>query len=111
MIKDKAVYFLFVEGDFNATEKNYFKHFQNRKNDYTLKIISTHNSEPESMMKYAIKWLKANGYNKTKDLVFLLIDIDNENKRNEIIKENLVKKAKTNKIQFIFLILVLNYGS
>ncbi len=102
MIKDKAIYFLFLEGDYNATEKNYFKNFQNRKNDYTLKFIPTHNSEPESMMKYAKKRLAANGYNKDNDQVFLLVDVDNDTKRNEIIRKNLQVKAKKNKYKYIF---------
>lgn len=88
----KKVFLLIAEGK-NKTEANYFTHFQCQSKDYTLKILKAgYNTDAESLYKIMHEKWNSLGldYNEG-DRGFIVIDLDNDIKKAEIIKRLMSK--------------------
>lgn len=99
----KPIYYIFTEGKRNQTERIYFRNFSNSIN-YSIRFVNSNETDPEGLLSFAKKYLKLNAKitENIGDKVFILCDIDNEEKRQKIIISNLVDKANKSKITFIF---------
>ena len=61
----------------NMTEENYFKHFQNRNNDYNVKFAYGHDTDPVGMIKSLINYMKKEDINmENGDKIYCVFDGD-----------------------------------
>lgn len=85
----------------NMTEENYFKHFQNRNNDYNVKFAYGHDTDPVGMIKSLINYMKKEDINmENGDKIYCVFDGDlNINKQKRI--DEAIKLAETENIDII----------
>lgn len=99
----KPIYYFFSEGKKNQTERIYFRNFNNSLS-YSIRLVNSNETDPEGLLLFAKKYLKRNAElsESIGDRVFIICDIDNEEKRQRIISNGLIDKAKKSKITFVF---------
>ncbi len=101
--KRKPVCFIFCEGNDNKTEVNYFSHFHGLQNAYSIRAISSKHSDLKGMFDYALDTLKRRGFNSNRgDRAYLLVDVDTDRKRNELMKNKLFLQKEYQKIAVCF---------
>lgn len=85
----------------NMTEETYFKHFQNRNNDYNIKFAYGHDTDPVGMIKSLINYMEKEDINtKNGDKIYCVFDGDlNINKQKRI--DEAVKIAERENIDII----------
>lgn len=84
--KEKRIIFLCVEGKTNKTEKIYFNHFNSVQDVYRVHFIQGNETDPLGMLKATKKELQQNGRKKN-DLVFLVLDLDNNPSKAKTVLE------------------------
>ena len=103
MKKRRPIYFIFCEGKSNKTEVTYLNHFKRVSSNYSLTIKPTDNTNPMSMLNYAVSYSANHGYNKASgDMIFLLCDVDTEEKRKKLIEQGVFEKAKKRNVEILF---------
>ncbi|MDY6063529.1 MAG: RloB family protein [Candidatus Enterosoma sp.] len=103
MRKRRPVYFIFCEGKSNKTEVTYLGHFKRASSTYSLTIKPTDNTNPSSMLGYAVSYSKNHGYNKSSgDMIFLLCDVDTKEKRDNLIEIGIIEKARKKNVILLF---------
>lgn len=99
----RPIYYFFSEGKKNQTERLYFRNFNHSLN-YSIRFVNSNETDPEGLLSFAKKYLKRNAElsDRIGDRVFILCDIDNEEKRQKIVSSGLVDRAKKSKMTFVF---------
>ena len=84
--KTKKIILIVCEGK-NKTERLYFSNFINNNNEYNIKIENSEATDPKGMISTAKKYMKKYGIKKEKDIVFCLMDGDNDKEKCMLIKD------------------------
>ena len=84
--KEKQIVFLCVEGKENKTERLYFSHFNSIQDVYRIHFIQANETDPLGMLKATKRELQENGRKKN-DLVFLVLDLDNNPSKAKTVLE------------------------
>ena len=85
--KTKPVYLVVCEGK-NKTEKLYLNNYNKRCSDYILKLESSEDTDPESMLEICMYYIdKYDISTLDGDKVFCLMDLDNSKKKITLVKQ------------------------
>ena len=98
--KPKPLIVIIAEGK-NVTETNYFKSFQNQYASYNIKLLSVgHETDPKNMLERIENyWQKQELNTENGDMAFVVLDLDCDEK-----KANLIKRLASKNVNSRFIV-------
>lgn len=97
-LKRKPKIIFSYEGRNNKTERTYFSHFKSVNDKYNFIHISSGKTDPKGMIESTKRKRELLNYNKDRDLTFIFVDGDNEDRLKDI---NKLKNKLPNDIKLI----------
>lgn len=98
----RRIIYIFSEGKTNKTEQIYFHNFVNRCR-YTIHFKRSNETDAKGILSFAQEYLELQDFSaKEGDRAFIVCDVDTEEKRQVILRSELVVKARKVNITFIF---------